>query len=199
MTSFGYLRVSTSDGRQNVRSQRAAVKFAGATDMREEQISGSKPAASRPVVNALLGEMMAGDVLVVFVWSRLRRNLSDLLTTTKDLHSRGIILNSTQQGILDPNSPSSNLMLGIIGGVNQFQLELLREKTREGLDPARARGKFGGRPIKLNAAQIEMANKLRSNGKSVAAVASLLNVSPPKGITDKSLRILCCCNRFFPS
>jgi DNA invertase Pin-like site-specific DNA recombinase len=179
MTSFGYLRVSTSDGRQNVRSQRAAVKAAGATDFREEQISGSKPAASRPVLNALLAEMVADDVLVVFDWSRLSRSLSDLLTITEDLHSRGIILNSTQQGILDPNSPSSNLMLGIIGSVNQFQLELLREKTCEGLASARARGKFGGRPIKLNAAQVVMANKLRAEGQSVAAMGSLLNVSRP--------------------
>jgi putative Ca2+/H+ antiporter (TMEM165/GDT1 family) len=86
-------------------------------------------------------------------------------------------------------------MLGIIGSVNQFQLKLLCDKTREGLDPAR--GKFGGLPVNLNVVQVEMAIKLRSDGKSVAAVASLLNVSPPKGITDKSLRILCRCNRFF--
>ena len=147
--------------------------------MREEQISGSKPAASRLVLNALLAELVAGDVLMVFVWSRLRRNLSDLLTITKSLHERGIILNSTQQGILDPNSPSSNLMLGIIGSVNQFQLELLREKTREGLTAARARGKCGGRPVKLNTAQIMMANKLRGEGQSVAYIGSLLNVSRP--------------------
>ena len=179
MTSFGYLRVSTSDGRQNVRSQRVAVKAAGAIDFREEQISGSKSVASRPVLNALLSEMVAGDTLVVFDWSRLSRSLSDLLTITKDLHSRGIILHSTQQGILDPNSPSSNLMLGIIGSVNQFQLELLREKTREGLAAARARGKFGGRPVKLNTDQIVMANKLRGEGRSVAYIGSLLNVSRP--------------------
>jgi DNA invertase Pin-like site-specific DNA recombinase len=48
------------------------------------------------MLNALLAEMVAGDVLVVFVWSRLSRNLSDLLTITKDLRTRGIILNSTQ-------------------------------------------------------------------------------------------------------
>lgn len=178
-TTYGYLRVSTSDGRQNVRSQKSAVKAAGATDMREETLSGSKSAASRPVLNALLAEMLEGDTLVVYDWSRLSRSLSDLLTITKDLHNRGIILNSTQQGLLDPNSPSSNLMLGIIGSVNQFQLELLREKTREGLATARARGKFGGRPVKLNPAQIVMANKLRSDGKSVAVIGSLLNVSRP--------------------
>ena len=87
MTSVGYLRVSTSDGRQNVRLQRAAVKSAGATDMREEQISGSKPAASRPVLKALLAEMVAGDVLVVFVWLRLRRSRTYLLVITKDLQT----------------------------------------------------------------------------------------------------------------
>jgi DNA invertase Pin-like site-specific DNA recombinase len=179
MTSFGYLRVSTSDGRQNVRSQRAAVKSAGATDFREEQVSGSKSAASRPVLNALLAEMAAGDTLVVFDWSRLSRSLSDLLTITKSLHERGIILNSTQQGILDPNNPSSVMMLGIIGSVNQFQNDLQRIKTYEGIAAARARGKFGGRPLKLTPAQVTMANKLRAENHSVASIGSLLNVSRP--------------------
>jgi len=178
-TTYGYLRVSTSDGRQNVRSQKSTVKASGATDVREEQISGSKSAASRPVLNALLSEMVAGDTLVVFDWSRLSRSLSDLLTITKDLHTRGIILNSTQQGILDPNSPSSNLMLGIIGSVNQFQLELLREKTREGLAAARARGKFGGRPLKLTPAQVTLAGKLREEGSSIATIGAVLGVSRP--------------------
>ena len=179
MTSFGYLRVSTADGRQNVRSQKAAVKAAGATDFREEQVSGSKSAASRPVLNALLSEMASGDTLVVFDWSRLSRSLSDLLTITKSLHERGIILNSTQQGILDPNNPSSVMMLGIIGSVNQFQNDLQRIKTYEGIAAARARGKFGGRPLKLTPAQVTMANKLRAENHSVASIGSLLNVSRP--------------------
>ena len=179
MSEFGYLRVSTSDGRQHTRSQRAAVKAAGATDLREEAISGSKSSTNRPVLNALLDEMVAGDTLVVFDWSRLSRSLSDLLTITKSLHERGISLHSTQQGLLDPNNPSSVMMLGIIGSVNQFQNDLLRIKTREGIAAARLRGKFGGRPVKLNAAQIAMANELRSEGKSVASIGSLLNVSRP--------------------
>jgi len=70
-------------------------------------------------------------------------------------------------------------MLGIIGSVNQFQLELLREKTREGLAAARARGKFGGRPLKLTPAQVTTANKLLAENHNVASIGSLLDVSRP--------------------
>jgi DNA invertase Pin-like site-specific DNA recombinase len=71
------------------------------------------------------------------------------------------------------------MMLGIIGSVNQFQNDLQRIKTHEGLAAARARGKFGGRPVKLTPAQVTMANKLRAENHSVASIGSLLNVSRP--------------------
>ena len=65
MTIYGYLRVSTADGRQTTRSQRSALKAAGATDLREEHISGTKSHHQRPVLARLLDEVSEGDQLWV--------------------------------------------------------------------------------------------------------------------------------------
>jgi DNA invertase Pin-like site-specific DNA recombinase len=179
MTVYGYLRVSTSDGRQSTRSQKSALRAAGATDLREEHISGTKSHHQRPVLASLLGELQEGDQLWVYDLSRLARSLGDLLEITKVLQEKGVQLRSVQQGIVETGTPTGTLMLSILGAIHQFEVSLLREKTKAGVAAAHAAGRYGGRTPKLNKAQVEQARKLRAEGASVSHIGKVLGVSRP--------------------
>ena len=179
MTVYGYMRVSTADGRQTTRSQKSALKEAGATDLREEHISGTKSHHQRPVLASLLDEVSEGDQLWVYDLSRLARSLSDLLEIAKILQEKGVQLRSVQQGIVETGTPTGALTLAILGAIHEFNVSLLREKTKAGVAAAHAAGRYGGRKPKLNKAQVEQARKLRAEGASVSHIGKVLGVSRP--------------------
>lgn len=179
MTSYGYLRVSTTDGRQTTRSQKAALRTAGVTEFREEHISGTKSHNRRPVLASLLNELKEGDNLWVYDVSRLARSLGDLLEIAKTLQNKGAHLRSVQQGVLETGTPTGELMLSILGAIHQFEVSLLREKTKAGVAAAHAAGRFGGRTPKLNSTQVEEVRRLRAEGASVSRIGRLFGISRP--------------------
>lgn len=179
MTAYGYLRVSTTDGRQTTRSQKAALRDAGVTEFLEEHISGTKGHTQRPVLAELLDDLQAGDELWVYDLSRLARSLGDLLAIAQTLQLKGVHLRSVQQGVLETGTPTGELMLSILGAIHQFEVSLLREKTKAGVAAAHAAGRYGGRTPKLNRTQVEEIRRLRADGASIARIGKLFGVSRP--------------------
>jgi DNA invertase Pin-like site-specific DNA recombinase len=177
MTIYGYLRVSTADGRQTTRSQKSALKSVGVTEFREEHVSGMKGVHQRPRLASLLEELKEGDQLWVYDLSRLARSLGDLLSIAQALQDRGVQLRSVQQGIIATGTPTGELMLSILGAIHQFEVSLLREKTKAGVRAAHAAGRYGGRRPTLNSAQVTQVRKMRAEGASVSHIGKVVGVS----------------------
>lgn len=139
----GYERVSTID--QSLDSQRDELKAAGCEKIYSDKVSGAK--TDRPGLNDALAYLREGDVLVVTKLDRLGRTLKHLIATVEDLHWRNIGFKSLKDGI-DTTTSTGKLMFHIIGAIAEFERDLIRERTRAGLQAARARGRKGGRKLK---------------------------------------------------
>jgi DNA invertase Pin-like site-specific DNA recombinase len=148
MPKIGYARVSTDD--QNLDLQRDALKKSGCIEIYEEQASGKSALAStRPELTQCLKALRAGDTLSVWRLDRLGRSLTDLLKIIGDLEARKICFESLSEKI-DTSSASGKLIFHVFASMAEFERNLIRERTRAGLDAARARGRVGGRKPKLS-------------------------------------------------
>jgi DNA invertase Pin-like site-specific DNA recombinase len=170
---IGYARVSTHD--QNLDLQRDALRAAGCEKVFEDQASGAKTA--RPGLDAALDALRSGDTLVVWRLDRLGRSLSHLIATVGELQERGVGFKSLQESI-DTTSSTGNLVFQIFGAIAEFERNLIRERTQAGLAAARARGRKGGRPLKLNANKQELLYQLYdAREKSIREICELLGIS----------------------
>lgn len=140
---IGYERVSTTE--QSLDSQRDELKAAGCEKIYSDKASGMK--ADRPGLNDALRYLRDGDVFVVTKLDRLGRTLKHLIVTVEDLHQRNIGFKSLKDGI-DTTTSTGKLMFHIIGAIAEFERDLIRERTRAGLQAARARGRKGGPKVK---------------------------------------------------
>lgn len=172
--TFGYARVSTAD--QNLTSQEDALKAAGASDIYLDHFTGTK--ASRPELDKLLAHLRAGDVLMVTRLDRLGRSTKDLLDLVTKLDSISVNLKVLDQQI-DTGSAEGRLFFTMIAAFAEFEREIMRARTLDGLSAARARGRNGGRRPALTASQAEIARTLVNSGKSITQVAIDLGVSRP--------------------
>ena len=172
--TFGYARVSPAD--QNLTSQEDALKSAGASDIYLDHFTGTK--ASRPELDKLLGQLRAGDTLMVTRLDRLGRSTRDLLDLVNKLDSMSVNLKVLEQQI-DTGSAEGRLFFTRIAAFAEFEREIMRARTLDGLAAARARGRNGGRKSALTASQAEIARTLVNSGKSVTQVAVDLGVSRP--------------------
>lgn len=179
MTTFGYMRISTSESRQSFRSQRKALAEAGATRFYSDAISGTKPLADRPQLQSLLSEVTEGDVIVVYSLSRATRNLRDLLELASQLTNAGVGLRSVTEGKMDTTTPHGRFFMTLLGAMAEMEVEWTRERVRAGLAAARDRGRVGGRPPKLTLEQVELARRLRVEGRTIKAIGQILGVSRP--------------------
>ncbi len=141
MPLFGYARVSTDD--QNLGPQLDALRVAGCQEVFEEFASGANRA--RPQLAAALSRVRRGDTLVVARIDRLARSLSHLLTVVEGLRAKGAHFRSLADPI-DTAGPSGVLVLQMLGAVAEFERSLIRERTKAGLQAAKARGRVGGNP-----------------------------------------------------
>ena len=159
---IGYSRVSTNDQKTDL--QIDALNKAGCEKIfTDKGVSGSK--TDRPQLNKALEHLREGDTLVIWKLDRLGRSLPHLLKLSEDLKKRGIHLKSLQDPI-DTSSPGGELVFNIFCSLAQFERDLIAERTNAGLSAARARGRVGGRPSSLSAAQIE-------TGRTLATSSSL--------------------------
>ena len=156
---IGYARVSKADGSQTLDLQRDALRAAGVRpeQMYEDFASGMKD--DRPGLLACLKALREGDTLMVWKLDRLGRNLRHLINTVHDLTARGVGLKvlTGQGAAIDTTSASGKLVFGIFAALAEFERELISERTVAGLASARARGRKGGRPFKMTAANLRLA------------------------------------------
>jgi DNA invertase Pin-like site-specific DNA recombinase len=159
MTLLGYMRVSRSDGSQVLDLQRDALLAAGVfpDHFYEDFASGKRD--DRPGLAACLKALRPGDTLLVWKLDRLGRNLHHLVTTVHDLAARGVGLRVlTGQGAhIDTTTAAGKLIFGIFAALAEFERELIVERTKAGIAAARARGRNGGRPYKMTAAKVRLA------------------------------------------
>ena len=141
---IGYARVSTIE--QNVDLQVDALKKAGCKKIYIDKASGAK--ADRPELTRALEQLREKDCLVVWRLDRLGRSLKHLIQVVEDLESKGIGFLSIQEG-LNTSTNGGKLIFHIFGALAEFERRLIQERTKAGLEAARARGRKGGRKKKL--------------------------------------------------
>lgn len=172
---IGYARVSTDD--QDAALQRDALKAAGCSRIFEDKASGKN--TDRPELTKALDYLREGDTLCVWKLDRFARSLIDLVTMVDALRERGIgfkVLTGALANI-DTDTPDGRLMLQIIGAMAEFERSLIRDRTRAGLEAARAQGRVGGRPSVVNEDVLAVARARQAKGESITAIAKALKVS----------------------
>lgn len=170
----GYARVSTRD--QSPALQLDALRAAGCERVFEETAGGAR--ADRPQLTAALDFVRPGDALVVWKLDRLARSTRQLIDTVEQLRTRGIGFRCLTQD-LDTTTSGGRLVFTIFSAIAEFEREVIRERTRAGLDAARARGRTGGRPPALSDRDRTAARALlRDPELTVVEVAARLNVAP---------------------
>lgn len=154
---YGYGRVSTSD--QDLSSQIMALRQAGVpdTNLYTDVYTGST--VERPGLKALLSKIQPGDSVYVYKLDRLGRSAVDTLFLIDSLQNRGITLVSLSES-LDSSTATGKLILSILVSFAQFERDLIRERTLLGLQAAAERGKYPGRPKKLNWEQRKLLREL---------------------------------------
>ena len=172
---IGYARVSTLE--QDVAPQIDELEKAGCERIFRDKVSGTK--TDHPGLQEALDFLRKGDMLVVWRLDRLGRSLRHLIDTVSALEERGIGFRSLQEAI-DTTTSGGRLIFHIFGALAEFERNLIRERTLAGLRAARARGRMGGRPRKLDAKKTELAYRLYDEKKyAVKEICQMLGVSKP--------------------
>ena len=141
--TYGYARVSTGD--QTTDLQQDALEKAGCNRIFTDVASGAK--AHRPELDHMLDLLLEGDTVVVWKLDRLGRSLQNLVELINEFDARGVQFHSLTESI-DTSTPGGTLIFNIFGSLAQFERDLIRERTRAGLEAARARGQNGRAPRK---------------------------------------------------
>ena len=148
---IGYARVSTTD--QDLIAQRHAVAALGVEAQRvyvDHGLTGTNRA--RPGLREAMAACRRGDTLVVAKLDRLARSLPDARDIVADLTDRGVAL-QLGSAVHDPNDPVGRLLFNVLAMVAEFEGDLIRARTREGMAVARAKGRLRGKPPKLKPKQ----------------------------------------------
>ena len=169
---IGYARVSTLD--QKLDLQIEALQKIGCSKIFTDIASGAK--SDRPGLEEALNYLREGDTLVVWKLDRLGRSLSHLLQIIETLSQRGIQFKSITDSAIDTTTPSGQLMLSMIAALSEFERNLIRERTKEGLAVAKARGRKGGRRPVITDQKLKKAKQLIDKGLTVREAASAIGV-----------------------
>ena len=171
---IGYARISTQD--QNTHAQTAALEKAQCGLVFQEQASGGR--WDRPELHRLLDQLREGDSVVVWKLDRLSRSLKDLLMLLEKIQLAGASFVSLTEAI-DTSTPAGRMMMQMVGAFAEFEREMLRERTKAGLESAKRQGRVGGRRPKLTEQQQkEIISLVTSGKKSGADAARLFQVHP---------------------
>lgn len=177
-TLIGYARCSTDE--QDLTAQRQTLLELGVAEGRiylDHGLTGTRRA--RPGLDQALAAVRAGDTLVVPKLDRLARSVPDAREIGDTLAARGVRL-SLGGAIYDPTDPMGKMFFNILATFAEFEVDLLRMRTREGMAVARARGKLRGKPPKLSTRQQAHLVQLHAGGEhSIADLAEMFSVSRP--------------------
>ena len=170
---IGYVRVSTV--KQTLEQQEAALEAAGVTKMFSDIVSGTRD--DRPGLSDLMGYVRPGDTVVIWRLDRLGRNLQHILETVKVLAEKGVTLVSITDGI-DSSTAAGRMMIGVLGSLASYELELIKERTALKRQASRANGTRFGRPKKVNDADhIATARRMKADGHTGKDISKFLGVS----------------------
>ncbi|MFG2883631.1 recombinase family protein [Streptomyces sp. NPDC048297] len=174
-TLIGYQQVSTNA--QDAQLQADALTEAGCARIFEDKASGKN--VDRAGLLAALDYMREGDTLTVWKLDRLGRSTKEVLTIAEDLHARGIalrILTGTLAGSYSPKG-EGKFFFTMMVAFAELERDMIIERTRAGLDAAKAQGRTGGRPTAMGADKLAAAKARKAKGESVTAIAKALKVS----------------------
>lgn len=170
---IGYARTSTVDQEAGLEAQQRDLNAAGCARLFSEQLSSV--ATKRPQLEAALDYVREGDTLVVTKPDRLARSTADLLAITARLRAKGVTLRILSMQ-MDTSTPTGKLMLTMLGGIAEFERDLMLERQREGIAKAKAEGKYKGRAPTAQRKAAEVL-ALKAQGKSADAIVAALGVS----------------------
>jgi DNA invertase Pin-like site-specific DNA recombinase len=169
----GYARVST-DG-QSLEAQQAALIAAGAERVFAEKVSGV--VTDRKALAIAIAALGAGDILLVTRLDRLARSTRDLLNVLDTVTKAGAGFRSLADAWADTTTPHGRLMLTVLGGLAEFERELIKARTDEGRKRAQARGVRFGRKLKLTPYQRREALARREAGEALTDIGRTFGVS----------------------
>ena len=173
MAQIGYARVSTTG--QSLTSQVSELKAVHCHRIFQEKVSGAR--SDRRQLARLIAGLDKGDILVVTRLDRLARSTRDLLNVLDAVAAKGAGFRSLRDAWADTTTAHGRLMLTVLGGLAEFERELIRVRTGEGRQRARARGVVMGRPPTLTPHQRREAIARRDAGEVLADIGRSYNVS----------------------
>ncbi|MBV8894403.1 MAG: recombinase family protein [Acidobacteria bacterium] len=175
---YGYARVSPGGKSESVEAQARQLTKAGCRKVfRDVHVSGAK--TDRAQLRRVIDQLAVGDVLIVTRLDRLARSTRDLLNTLAAIADRKAGFRSLTDTWADTTTSHGRLMLTVLGGLAEFERDLIRARTGEGRARAVARGVKMGRPPKLTQHQQKEAVKRRDQGEeTLADIGRTYNVSP---------------------
>ena len=157
---------------QNLDRQLDQLTKEGCERIYQEKGTGTK--IDRTELNKMLDAMRSGDTIVVTELTRLSRSVKDLIMLIEKFNEVGADIKSLKEPWLDTTTSQGRLLFSIFAGVSQFERDLIQERTVEGLNAARARGRMGGRP-KVDKKKIDLALKMYED--KTCAVSEILKVT----------------------
>jgi DNA invertase Pin-like site-specific DNA recombinase len=175
----GYARVSTIG--QDTATQEAKLKAAGCTLIRTETVSGGSR-NGRNELASILDFIRPGDVLIVVKLDRLGRNTRDVVNLVHELEEKGASLRVLEPAI-DTGGPMGRMVLTVLGMVAEMELGFIRDRQRAGIDAAKAKGIYKGRPVTFDRARIV---SMRKEGMGATEIAKAVGCK--RGNVYKSLK-----------
>lgn len=170
---IGYARTSTTDQKAGLEAQLRELNKAGCDKIFSEEVSSVQKVA-RKELEAALEFAREGDVIVVTKLDRLARSVAHLLELVETIETKGVSLRILDLAI-DTATPTGRLMLTLIGGIAQFEREIMLERQREGIAKAKAEGRYKGRKATAVAKSDEI-KKLANEGMKPLQIAKELSV-----------------------
>lgn len=168
---IGYARTSTVDQIAGLEAQLRELEAAQCKKIFQEQVSS---VSIRLQLEAALEFAREGDVLVATKLDRLARSVADLMAIIKTLDQKEVGLRILNLG-MDTQTPTGKLMLTVLGGVAQFEREMMLERQREGVAKAKAAGKYKGRTPLATELRQEVVS-LAESGMAKTKIARQLNI-----------------------
>lgn len=170
MAVVGYRRVSSID--QSLDRQ----DLGDVEKVFEEKLSGAS-ASDRPALQEMIGWVREGDLVVVHSIDRLARNLQDLLSIVSQLNGKGVSIQFIKDNLTFPpegTDGASKLYLSILGAVAEFERSIIKQRQREGIQKAKAKGVYKGRKPTIDKDRILA---LRNEGNSTYKIAEVMGIS----------------------
>jgi DNA invertase Pin-like site-specific DNA recombinase len=178
---IGYARTSTLEQEAGLAAQVRDLEALGCETVMAEQTSA---VGARPKLDDLIAFARRGDVLVVTKLDRLARSVLHLWEIVGRLESKGVALRIVAMGI-DTTTPTGRLMLTVLGGVAEFERDMMLERQREGIAKAKAEGRYKGRAPTARA-RAEEVRELAAGGASMGDIAKRLGIG--KGSVHRILK-----------